>query len=394
MYDLLVKNARIYPMAQDGGEIRAHTMAVVAGRIAELGVPDNARAKETFDAGQRIVLPGFVDCHTHALYAGNRMGEHHRRLRGMSYADIARAGGGIQTTVGAVRAASEQRLVEETLPRLKALQAEGVTTVEIKSGYGLDVVNELKMLRAIRQLRPHLAMDIVATFLGAHAVPAGRTREDYFKDVMEIMLPAVVREKLAEGVDIFAESIAFSADEVRQLFMQADKAALKCHVHSDQLSNIGATEAAATLGALSCDHLEHATEEDVLAMSRAGSVAVLLPGSFYFLRETRKPPIELLRRHGVPMAVATDLNPGSSPIASLLTVMHMSALLFDLTPEEILLGVTRHAAKALGRADKIGSLSPGRHADFSIWDIPAPEFLLYQLGGIKPVATFFKGKKT
>ncbi|MGH8282366.1 MAG: imidazolonepropionase, partial [Gammaproteobacteria bacterium] len=271
---------------------------------------------------------------------------------------------------------------------------EGVTTIEIKSGYGLDLANELKMLRAIRKLRQHIDMNIVPTFLGAHAIPTGCTREDYLADVIEHMLPVVAQEKLADSVDIFAEHIAFSVQDLRELFMQAAKAGLKTRVHSDQLSNIGATETAAAHGALSCDHLEYANEEDVSAMRSAGSVAVLLPGAFYFLKETRKPPVELLRRYQVPMAVATDLNPGSSPIVSLLTVMHMSALLFDLTPEEILLGVTRNAAKALGRDDAIGSLAPGHHADFNVWDMPAPEFLLYQLGGLKPTAIFFKGKQT
>ena len=394
MYDLLVKNARLYPMELDASASRARTLAVINGRIAALGVPENAAARDVFDAANRIVLPGFVDCHTHAVYAGNRLAEHTIKLRGTSYEEIARAGGGIHTTVRAVRAADEARLVQESLPRLEALCAEGVTTVEIKSGYGLDSQQELKMLRAIHQLRAHLNMDIAPTFLGAHAVPAGRTREDYFQDVINVMLPAVAKEKLAEGVDIFAEPIAFTTDEVRQLFVAATKLGLHCHIHSDQLSHMGATEAAATLGALSCDHLENADQEDVLAMARSGSVAVLLPGAFYFLRETRKPPVELLRRHQVPMAVATDLNPGTSPIASLLTVMHMAALLFGLTPDEVLLGVTRHAAKALGRETQVGSLAPGRHADFSVWDIPAPEFLLYQLGGLKPAAVFFKGKKT
>ncbi len=394
MYDLLVKNARLYPMHLDAARVHARTLAVTNGRIAALGVPDQAPAREVFDAANRVVLPGFVDCHTHALYAGNRLAEHNRKLAGASYEEIARAGGGIQATVQAVRAASEQQLVEETLPRLRALRDEGVTTIEIKSGYGLDLANEIKMLRAIRKLRQHIDMDIVPTFLGAHTIPQGRTREDYLAEVIGNMLPAVVSERLAESVDIFVENIAFSVQDLRELFMQSAKAGLKTRVHSDQLSNIGATEAAAAHGALSCDHLEYAGEEDISAMRSSGSVAVLLPGAFYFLKETRKPPVEFLRRYQVPMAVATDLNPGSSPIVSLLTVMHMSALLFGLTPEEILLGVTRNAAKALGREDTIGSLAPGRHADFCVWDIPAPEFLLYQLGGLKPAAIFFKGKIT
>ncbi|HVC28826.1 MAG TPA: imidazolonepropionase [Gammaproteobacteria bacterium] len=393
MYDLLVKNARLYPMHVDASDAPARTLAVSSGRIAALGVPADAPAKTVFDADDRVVLPGFVDCHTHALYAGNRMTEHALKLQGATYEELAHAGGGIQSTVNAVRGASEQQLVNETLPRLKALQAEGVTTIEIKSGYGLDLENELKMLRAIRLLRLQLDMDIVPTFLGAHAVPSGQTRETYMSDVINNILPAIVRERLAESVDIFAEAIGFTVEDLRQLFMQAAKAGLKTRAHTDQLSNIGATTAAAAHGALSCDHLEYANEDDVLAMHRAGSVAVLLPGAFYFLRESRKPPIELFRRYQVPMAVATDLNPGSSPIVSLLTVMHMSAITFGLTSSEILLGVTRNAAQALGRSDKIGSLVPGLHADFSVWDLPSPEFLVYQLGGLKPDAIFFKGNK-
>ncbi|MGH8398018.1 MAG: imidazolonepropionase, partial [Gammaproteobacteria bacterium] len=266
MYDLLVKNARLYPMHLDAARVHARTLAVTNGRIAALGVPDQAPAREVFDAANRVVLPGFVDCHTHALYAGNRLAEHNRKLAGASYEEIARAGGGIQATVQAVRAASEQQLVEETLPRLRALRDEGVTTIEIKSGYGLDLANEIKMLRAIRKLRQHIDMDIVPTFLGAHTIPQGRTREDYLAEVIGNMLPAVVSERLAESVDIFVENIAFSVQDLRELFMQSAKAGLKTRVHSDQLSNIGATEAAAAHGALSCDHLEYAGEEDISAM--------------------------------------------------------------------------------------------------------------------------------
>lgn len=393
MYDLLVKNARLFPMTENMAQATASTLAIQAGRIVALGVPADTPAAEVLDAGNRVLLPGFVDCHTHALYAGNRMAEHTRKLRGASYAEIARAGGGIRTTVEAVRAASTAQLIAQTLPRLGALAAEGVTTVEIKSGYGLDTANELKMLRAIRELRGRLDLNIVATFLGAHAVPAGRSRAEYFHEVLNVMLPAVVQETLADSVDIFAESIAFTNDEVHALFTRATEAGLHCRIHSDQLTHMGATELAATLGARSCDHLEQATEKDVRAMRTAGSVAVLLPGAYYFLRETRKPPVALLRAHQVPMAVATDLNPGTAPIASLLTVMHMAALLFDLTPEEVLLGVTRNAAQALGREAEIGSLAPGRRADFTLWDIPAPEFLLYQLGGLVPAAIFIQGKR-
>lgn len=394
MYDLLIKNARIYPLAEDAAASAAHTLAVTDGRIAALGVAEDAPAREVFDARNQLVLPGLVDCHTHALYAGDRMAEHVLKMNGASYAEIARAGGGIQTTVAAVRAASEQQLVEQTLPRLYALRAEGVTCVEIKSGYGLDTETELKMLRAIRNLRRHIDMDIAVTFLGAHAVPQGRTREDYLGEVINGMLPAVAEEKLADTVDIFVEHIAFTTDDLQRLFERARKLGLQVRAHTDQLSNMGATTLAAESGALSCDHLEYSNETDIAAMAMHGTIAVLLPAAFYFLRESRKPPIELLRKHKIPMAVATDLNPGSAPVASLLTVMHLAGILFGMTPAEILLGVTRHAASALGRSGKIGGLTPGHHADFSLWDLPAPEFLTYQLGGLKPAALFFKGKRT
>src|SRR5579872_567071 len=336
VYDLLIRNARIYPLAQDCAPAKARTLAVNGGKIAALGVAEDAAARETLDARNQVLLPGLVDCHTHALYAGDRMAEHVQKMHGASYADIARAGGGIQTSVKAVRAASEAQLVEQTLPRLEALRSEGVTTVEIKSGYGLDADNELKMLRAIRALRRHISMDIVATFLGAHAVPAGKTRAQYLDEVVDKMLPAVAAEQLADTVDIFVEHIAFSVDDLRRLFDKAQGLGLKLRAHTDQLSNLGATRTAAELGALSCDHLEYSNEDDVRAMAKQGTVAVLLPGAFYFLRETRKPPLELLRQHQVPVAVATDLNPGSSPVASLLTNMHMAGLLFGLTPEEVL----------------------------------------------------------
>ncbi|HET7922738.1 MAG TPA: imidazolonepropionase [Gammaproteobacteria bacterium] len=392
MYDLLIKNARLYPLLTDTSPVPARTLAVNDGRIAALGVPEDTPAREVFDARDRLLLPGLMDCHTHALYAGDRMAEHVQKMQGASYADIARAGGGIQTTVAAVRAASEQQLLDETLPRLAALRAEGVTCVEIKSGYGLDAATELKMLRAIRSLRRHIDMDISATFLGAHAVPKERFREDYFNEVIEKMLPVVAEEKLADSVDIFVEHIAFTPDDMQHLFERAAKLGLHLRVHSDQLSNLGATALAAECGALSCDHLEYSNETDVAAMAMHGTVAVLLPAAFYFLRESRKPPVGLLREHGVPMAVASDLNPGSAPVASLLTAMHMAGILFGLTPAEILLGVTKHAARVLGRADRAGALAPGYHADFALWDLPAPEFLCYQLGGLKPETVFFKGK--
>ena len=394
MYDLLVTNARLHPMAEDAGASAATTLAVSGGKVAALGLPADAPARERLDAHGAVVLPGFVDCHTHALYAGDRMAEHVLKMQGASYADIAKAGGGILSTVKAVRAASEDQLVEETLPRLEALAAEGVTTVEIKSGYGLDLDTELKMLRAIRSLPKHVAMDVSATFIGAHALPPDKSREEYMDEVLHRMLPAVAREGLADAVDIFVEHIAFSADDLKRLAEQAAKLGLKLRAHTDQLSNLGATRAAAGLGALSCDHLEYSEEADAVAMAKHGTVAVLLPGAFYFLKEKRLPPTELFRKHKVPMAVATDLNPGSSPVASLLAAMHMAGILFGLTPQEILPGVTRHAARAMGREDRIGALTPGRDADFCLWKLPAPEFMTYQLGGLKPVARYRKGRRT
>ncbi|MGE5624730.1 MAG: imidazolonepropionase [Bacillota bacterium] len=390
MHDLLIKNARVYTGT---GAPPASSLAVRDGKIAAVGGTESA-AKEALDARGMWLLPGFVDCHTHALYAGDRLAEHLLKLGGASYADIAKAGGGIVSTVKAVRAASEAELIEQTLPRLEALAAEGVTTVEIKSGYGLDPETELKMLRAIHALPKHVALDVVPTFIGAHAVSPGTKRDDYMRLVLDEMLPAVAAERLAECVDIFVENIAFDLDDLKRLAEKAAELGLKLRAHTDQLSNLRGTRLAAELGALSCDHLEYSEELDVQAMAEHGTVAVLLPAAFYFLKETRKPPVDLFRKHRVPMAVATDLNPGSAPVASLLAAMHMAGILFGLTPAETLDGVTRHAARALGREGRIGALAPGMQADFCLWDLPAPEFLGYQLGGLKPRLRFFKGKRT
>lgn len=391
MHDLLIKNARVYT-PEIATQVR--NLAVSAGRVAAVGCPDETPARETLDADGKLLLPGFIDCHTHALYAGDRMAEHLLKMRGASYTDIAKAGGGIASTVKAVRAASEAQLIEQTLPRLASLAAEGVTTVEIKSGYGLDLDTELKMLRAIRALPRHIPLEVRATFIGAHAVPNGTTRDAYMRRVLEEMLPAVAAERLADTVDIFVEHIAFDLADLERLAEHADKLGLRLRAHTDQLSNMGATRRAAELGARSCDHLEYMDEADALAMGQAGTVAVLLPAAFYFLRETRKPPIELLRRHKVPMAVATDLNPGTAPVASLLTALHMAGILFGLDAEELLAGATGNAARALGLEGRIGALAPGMDADLCLWDLPDPGFLSYQLGGLKPTHRFFKGKRT
>jgi imidazolonepropionase len=392
-FDLIVRNARIHPMSDGIGLADFSSLGVRDGRIAACGVAGNATAKVTFDAAGRVLMPGLIDCHTHAIYAGNRMHERAMKLRGASYADIAKAGGGIVSTVKAVRETDVGGLLRESLGRIRALLAEGVTTLEIKSGYGLTSRDEIKMLRAARRVADHLPLNIVTTFLGAHAIPAGRERADYMREVVDEMLPAVAAAGVADLVDIFVEHIAFDVDDMRHLFAAARHHGLGLRAHTDQLSNMGGTRAAAEMGALSCDHLEYTSDADIQAMARNDTVAVLLPGAFYCLGETRKPPVEAFRKAGVPMAVASDLNPGSSPVASLLAPVHMAANLFGLHPEEALLGITRNAAAALGRAGELGSIEVGKRADFGLWDIPGPEFLIYQLGGVRPAHVFSNGRK-
>lgn len=391
MFDLLLHNARIHSF-RAGIERDAHSLGIKDGRITAIDPPQDASAAKRVDAGGRVVMPGFVDCHTHIVFAGERMAEHALKLKGASYEEIAQAGGGIVSTVAAIREAGIEQLVAESLPRLNALAAEGVTTAEIKSGYGLSTELELRMLRAVAALRRHSSVDLVATFLGAHTVPKGRDKKDYLDEVINEMLPAIAAEKLADAVDIFVEKIAFDVDDMRRLFDKAHSLRLKLKAHTDQLSNMGATKIAAEYGALSCDHLEYSNEEDIRAMAQNGTVGVLLPGAFYFIRETKKPPVELLRRHGVPIAVATDLNPGSSPVASILAAMHMSCIFFGLTAEEALRGATVNGARALDLADR-GMLDVDKRADFTLWDIPAPEFLVYQLGGLRPAAVYIQGNE-
>jgi len=388
LFDLRVDNARLYPMDGTATPCAARSLAISNGSI--IGLDAAGPARETYDARGAVVLPGFVDCHTHTVYAGDRAREHRLKLAGTSYADIARAGGGILSTVRAVRAASENELIDAARPRIAALGAEGVTTLEIKSGYGLDVDTELKMLRAIRTLAKQTPLRLVPTLLAAHAVPPGSSRHDYMELVLSELLPRVRDEHLADCVDAFIETIAFDLEDARRLFTRARELGFKIRVHAEQLSSSGAAALGARFGALSCDHLEYLDADGARAMAGAGTVAVLLPGAYYFLRESQPPPVSLLREHGVAMAVASDLNPGSSPIASLLTCLHMSVLLLGLTPEEALLGVTYNAARALGRSD-LGSLAPGKRADFTVWNIPEPEFLAYQLGGVRPAAIFING---
>jgi imidazolonepropionase len=389
MAELLFHNARVYPKA-DGDEV-VDCFAVEQGRIVSLG--DSLPARRSIDLEGRLVLPGLIDCHTHLAWAGDRSGEFARRLAGESYAGIARAGGGISATMRAVRAADEHALVTATLPRLRALAAEGVSCVEIKSGYGLDLDHELKMLRAIRRLDAVQPLRIRATFLGAHAVPPGRERAEYLDEVITRMLPAIAEERLADAVDIYVEDIAFSIADMERLFPAAAALGFALRAHTGQLSDAGATAAACRLGAMSCDHLEHADADAVAAMAQHAAVAVLLPGAWYCLRETRLPPVALLREHGVAMAVASDANPGTSPLVSLLTALHMSVVCFGLSPGEALAGVTRHAARALGLGAGFGELAPGGPADFSAWDLDRPGLLGYQLGGLRPEQLFIGGER-
>ena len=339
------------------------------------------------------ITPGLIDCHTHLVFAGNRAEELDQRLNGASYTDIAKAGGGIVSTVAKTRAAGEDDLLAQSLPRARALLADGVTTLEIKSGYGLDLDNEIKMLRVARRVRDALGITVRTTFLGAHAVPAefaGR-QSDYVDEVCIRMLPAVARAGLADAVDAFCENIAFTLSETRRVFETARACGLPVKLHADQLSDCGGAALAAQFGALSADHLEYTSEAGVSALAAAGSVAVMLPGAFYTLRESKLPPIQELRDHKVPLAVASDLNPGTSPLLSLRQALNMACTLFRMTPEEALRGATVNAGRALGLDDR-GTLEAGRRADFVVWDIEHPAELCYWIGGALARRAYAGGK--
>ena len=339
------------------------------------------------------VTPGLIDCHTHAVFGGNRSGEFEQRLQGVSYAEIAAQGGGIASTVRATRAASEDELFASARQRVQALMRDGMTTIEIKSGYGLDLANERKMLRVIRRLADELPLAVRATCLAAHALPpeyAGRA-DDYIAHICDEMLPALVGEGLVDAVDAFCEHLAFSPAQVEKVFIKARELGVPVKLHAEQLSSLHGSSLAARYQALSADHLEFMTEDDARAMAQAGTVAVLLPGAFYFLRETQLPPLDALRRHGVKIALASDLNPGTSPGLSLRLMLNMGCTLFRLTPEEALAGVTLHAAAALGLGDSHGSLEVGKVADFVAWHIERPADLAYWLGGDLPKRVMRKG---
>ena len=387
-FDKIWLDARLATLAPGRpglGIVERGAVAAKDGRIAFAGpaadLPTGWDARHRVALDGRWVMPGLVDCHTHLVYAGERAHEFELRLAGASYEDIARAGGGIVSTVKATRAASEDDLVRASLPRLDRLLAEGVTTIEIKSGYGLDSKTEMRMLRAARRLAQEREVDVVTSFLGAHALPpeANGDMEQYIDEVCS-MIPAISRERLADGVDAFCENIAFSPQQTARVFAAAQEAGLPVKLHADQLSNLHGAKLAAEHGALSADHLEYTDKDGVAAMARSGTVAVLLPGAFYVLREKQVPPVDELRGQRVPIAIGTDCNPGTSPITSLLVVMNMAATLFRLTVDEAVAGVTREAARALGQLGEIGTLEPGKWCDLAIWDIERPAELVYRIG--------------
>jgi imidazolonepropionase len=389
MWDRLLTDCHVATfdpaVAAPFGAIADAAIGIQDGRIVRVGRRIDLagyRAAYVEPLGGAWVTPGLVDCHTHLVFGGNRAGEFEQRLNGASYEEIAQAGGGILSTVEATRLASLDELVEQARPRLRALMRGGVTTVEIKSGYGLDLESEIKMLRAARTLGEGEAVRVVPTLLALHAVPPEHrdSREAFVRMVTEEMIPTVAEQGLAGSVDAFCEGIGFTRDEVRGLFEAAEDHGLRVKLHAEQLSNLSGAALAAEFGALSADHLEHADEAGVAAMVRAGMVAVLLPAAFYALRETRKPPVELLRRHGVPMAVATDCNPGTSPTLSPTLMLSMACTLFGLTPEEALSGMTLNAARALGLEAEIGTVSAGKAADLCVWRVGRPAELCYWIG--------------
>ncbi len=384
----VLKNCQVATMVPGSvayGLDGSDTIALQDEKIIWVGVqaelPQEYSKASALDLEGRLVTPGLIDCHTHLVFGGHRAREFEMRLNGASYEEIARAGGGIVSTVTATRAASQNELVGQALPRLDALIAEGITTVEIKSGYGLDAEVELHMLRAARHLGDLRGVTVQTTFLGAHAEPpefSGRG-DAYIDEVCIPALRAAHAEGLVDAVDAFCEGIAFSPEQVARVFEVASELGLPVKIHAEQLSNLGGAKLAAGYGALSADHIEYIDAPGVAAMAAAGTVAVILPGAFYTLRETQRPPIDLLREHAVPMAVATDANPGSSPMTSLLLAMNMASTLFRMTPEEALAGATRNAALALGLTDR-GMIAPGMRGDLAVWDVETPAELVYRIG--------------
>ena len=368
-----------YGLQSDGSVVIEDETIVWAGLTSDL--PQKHHGHNAIDLGGALVTPGLIDCHTHLVHGGNRAREFEMRLEGASYEELARAGGGIVSTVKATRDASFENLVASALPRLESLISEGVCTIEIKSGYGLDQDNELKMLRVARHLETLRPVRIKTSFLGAHAVPieyVGRA-DDYITDVCLPTLEAACKEGLVDAVDGFCEGIAFDPQQIELVFKKAKELGLPVKLHAEQLSNIGGTQLVAKYGGLSADHIEYADDDDARALAQAGTIAVILPGAFYTLREKQSPPIQSLRTHGVPIALATDCNPGSSPLTSVLLTMNMACTLFRMTPEESLTGITTNAARALGLSDS-GKIAAGYRADLCVWDVKHPAELSYKIG--------------
>ncbi|TPH15128.1 imidazolonepropionase [Litorilituus lipolyticus] len=396
-------NVNIATMTEGGngyGEIKAGALAISDNKIVWLGkqsdLPDyDSDVVDVIDGQGKWLTPGLIDCHTHIIFGGNRANEFEMRLQGKSYQEIAEAGGGIVSTVKATRAASEDELFQSALTRLTALHQQGVTTVEVKSGYGLDVDTEIKMLKVAGRLAESLPVTVKRTFLGAHALPVEYkgNPDGYLDLVCEQMMPQIAEQSLADTVDVFCENIGFNLTQTERVFASAKKHGLAMKVHAEQLSDLGGTKLAAQYNALSSDHVEFLSEDGVKAMKAADMTAVLLPGAFYFLRETQLPPIAALREQGVPMAIATDANPGSSPICSLQLMLNMACTLFRLTPAEALAGVTCHGAKALGVSESKGQLAVGYDADIALWNISQPAELCYQFGVNPLMALYQNGKK-
>jgi imidazolonepropionase len=397
--DVLIKNVQLASM-QDNGEsyglIENANVALYRGKI--VGIFNNTQAlphaSDIVDGQGKWLLPGFIDCHTHLVFGGSRANEFEQRLLGKSYTEIAQQGGGIRSSVLATRQASAQELLQSAIARAKRLAEEGVTTIEIKSGYGLDLDTEVKMLQVAKQLEQNLDLKIVTTYLGAHALPPefANSPDNYIQFVCETVLPQIAKRKLADAVDVFCESIGFSVEQCRQVFTAAKQHGLRVKAHVEQLSDLKGAKLAADFNALSVDHIEYLAAEDVPYLTSSGTVAVLLPGAFYFLNESQKPPIATLRQQGIPMAVATDLNPGSSPISSILTAMNMACVLFNLTPEEALRGTTTHAAKALGLGEHKGKIAIGYDADLCLWDVRHPVELVYGINQYRPFLKWQAGR--
>ena len=393
MFDLVIDNVRICSCEQDLSCRPETAIGVKDGRITALNPPPETRRRRHLDGRGRLLLPGFVDCHTHAIFAGDRLDEYLARLSGQSYEAQNKAGGGIFHTVQATRRATLTELIDLGVQHAIPLIAEGVTTLEVKSGYGLERETEMRLLQAAQALGPILKSRIVPTFLGAHLPPPGEDPSRYLERVRDDMLPACVESGLTRAVDIYVDAIAFGPEHLDRLFDKAKTLSCTLHAHTDQRTRLGATVRAAGWGAISCDHLDESGPDDVAALARSGTIAVLLPTAALFLGQSQKPPVDALRKAAVPMAIASDLNPGTAPDPSLLRAAQEAVRHFSLTPTEALLGITKNAARALDPHPDFGTLAVGQSADFNLWDLSRPESLLYAPGGYRPVMSFYRGER-